>query len=270
MPRTPRRRRLAPLLLVLLMLGIAGAVRAAAPQIDAETELLRLDGGGAALLDLPGAGPARAPWPVLLLLSDLDGGMTRTAAYAARLLANGVAVLVPVNEDAEEAAAPSPPPALRLGRALAAIARDARLDPARVVVLGLGEGARAALLGLDETPVAGLALLYPGCDAALAAAARTAPVPPRILLLHGDADAADPPAACDALAAAFPATAVAHRVLRGASYGWDAFDAVPPGGAAWLTHPAEPGRRTWSRPDPTATLIAADRVLGFVLAAVAR
>jgi len=136
------------------------------------------------------------------------------------------------------------------------------------VVLGLGEGARAALLG----GVAGvpLALLYPGCDAALAAAAAQASAAP-VLLLHGDEDAANDPGDCARLAAAFPQPAtVRHRVLAGASYGWDAYDMVRPGGLTRLQDPAGSARRTWSRPDLTTTVIAADRVLGFVLAAVGR
>ena len=61
-----------------------------------------------------------------------------------------------------------------------------------------------------------------------------------------------------------------HRVLAGASYGWDAYDMVLPGGLARLQDPAGSARRPWSRPDLATTLIAADRVLGFVLAAIGR
>ena len=152
---------------------------------------------------------------------------------------------------------------------MAAIDADPRLDPHRLVVLGLGEGARAALLG--RTAGMPLALLYPGCDAALAAAAATqAPAAP-VLLLHGDEDAANDPGDCARLAAAFPQpAAVRHRVLAGASYGWDAYDMVRPGGLTRLEDPAGGRRRTWSRPDLTTTMIAADRVLGFVLATVGR
>ena len=116
-----------------------------------------------------------------------------------------------------------------------------------------------------------MALLYPGCDAALAQAAAATPASARVLLLHGDADAANQPADCARLAGAFPQpAAVHHRVLAGASYAWDAYDMVRPGGLTRLADPAGSDRRTWSRPDLTTTLIAADRVLGFVLAALGR
>ncbi len=116
-----------------------------------------------------------------------------------------------------------------------------------------------------------LALLYPGCDAALAEAAALAPPTAPVLLLHGDLDAANDPAACARLAGAFPQPSlVRHRVLAGASYGWDAYDLVRPGGLTRLPDPAGGPHRAWSRPDLTTTLIAADRVLGFVLAALAR
>jgi len=85
-----------------------------------------------------------------------------------------------------------------------------------------------------------------------------------VLLLHGDADAANDPAACAALAGAFRAP-VTHRVLAGASHGWDAYALVRPGGATRLPDPAGGAVRAWSRPDVTTTLVAADRVLGFAL-----
>ena len=236
------------------------------PGLDTQVELVRLAPGTSAILTLPPNRPGR-PLAVVLLLPDADAPGPRSAVYGQRLLENGIALLEPDFAGAAPEDAPLPPAATQLALSTAAIAADTRLDPRRLVVLGLGEGARAALLG----GAAGLplALLYPGCDAALATAAAGAAGP--VLLLHGDADAANPPADCDRLAAAFPRPdAVRHRVLAGASYGWDAYDLVRPGGIAQLADPAGGPRRAWSRPDLTTTVIAADRVLGFVLAAVGR
>lgn len=242
------------------------------PGLDTRTELLLLDPVTSATLTLPpGAGTGRA-LAVVMLLPDADGPGARSAIYGQRLLENGVALLEPDFAGAlDDDDRPLPPAATRLALSRAAIAADPRLDPQRLVLLGLGEGARAALLGQAGIP-AGLpmALLYPGCDPALAAAAARAPAAP-VLLLHGDADAANEAAACARLAAAFPRPeAVRHRLLAGASYGWDAYDMVPTGGLTRLPDPAGSPHRTWSRPDLATTMIAADRVLGFVLATVGR
>lgn len=274
--RTASGRILAPLLLFATLLPMPG--RAAEPPermpgLDTRTEVVRLGGASAALLTLPPGRPDR-PLPVVLLLPDAEGAGPRSATYGQRLLENGIALLEPDFAGALPAEdAPLPPAATRLALARAAIAADPRLDPQRLVVLGLGEGARAALLGQAAQPgMAGLplALLYPGCDAALAEAASRVPVAP-VLLLHGDADTANAPDACARLAAAFPRpAAIRHRILAGANYGWDAHGMVRPGGLTQLPDPAGSPRRAWSRPDPTITLIAADRVLGFVLASIGR
>ena len=267
MPRPPARH-LPLVLLALLLPAWAGLAQERMPGLDTRTELVRLDAGSAATLTLPpGDGSGRA-LAVVLLLPDAEGPGPRAALYGQRLLENGIALLEPDFIGSLPDDAPLPTAATRLALAAAAIAADPRLDPQRMVVLGLGEGARAALLGQDGgTP---LALLYPGCDAALATAAARTPAAP-VLLLHGDADPANERAACDRLAAAFPRPGmVRHQVLAGASYAWDAYDMVRPGGLTALPDPAGSGRRSWSRPDLTTTLIAADRVLGFVLSAVGR
>ncbi|TCZ58543.1 dienelactone hydrolase family protein [Roseicella aquatilis] len=257
------------LLAALFLLLPAWASRAdePAPMPEVEVELLRLGEAGTGILSLPPQ-PAGRRMAVAVVLHDLDGSPIRGGAYADRLLAGGVAVLAADFAGGGAESGPDlPHPAVRLQAVLDAVARHARLDPGRVVLLGLGEGARAALLGGAEAPpVAGLALLYPGCDPLLALAA-TASRAPRVLLLHGTADAVNPAAACDRLAAAFPpGCRVSQRRLAGATYGWDAYAGVPPGGAIRLAHPAGGPGRAWSRPDVTATLVAADRVLGFVLA----
>ncbi|MFC7476756.1 hypothetical protein ACFQS7_20480 [Dankookia sp. GCM10030260] len=238
------------------------------PGLDTRTELVRLGTGAAATLTLP-PGAAGRPLGAVVLLPDADGMGPRGAVYGQRLLENGLALLEPDFAGGLGEDTPLPPAAVRLRLALAALAADPRIDPGRVALLGLGEGARAALLGREAAGQAPLALLYPGCDATLAAAAAQATGP--VLLLHGDADPANDPAACGRLAAAFPVpAAVRHSVLAGASYGWDAYNLVLPGGITRLADPAGSGRRAWSRPDVTTTLVAADRVVGFVLAALRR
>jgi dienelactone hydrolase len=270
MPRhiASRGARRALAILALLLPAWAAGAQEQMPGLETRTELVRLGPGTSATLTLPPGGGTGRPLAVVLLLPDQDGMGPRSALYGQRLLENGIALLEPDFVGALGEDAPLPPAATRLALALAAIDADPRLDPQRLVVLGLGEGARAALLGgAAGVP---LALLYPGCDAALAAAAAQASAAP-VLLLHGDEDAANDPGDCARLAAAFPQPAtVRHRVLAGASYGWDAYDMVRPGGLTRLQDPAGSARRTWSRPDLTTTVIAADRVLGFVLAATGR
>ena len=274
MPRqtTSRGTRMACAILSLLLPARLAVAQERMPGLDTRTELVRLAPGTSATLTLP-PGKAGRPLPVVLLLPDQDGMGPRSAVYGQRLLENGIALLEPDFVGALREDAPLPPAATRLALAMAAIDADPRLDPQRLVVLGLGEGARAALLG--RAAGVPLALLYPGCDAALAAAAAEVPKTDTpaapVLLLHGDEDAANDTGDCARLAGAFPRpAAVSHRVLAGASYGWDAYDMVRPGGLTRLQDPAGSNRRTWSRPDLMTTVIAADRVLGFVLAAVGR
>ncbi|TDH58866.1 hypothetical protein E2C06_30290 [Dankookia rubra] len=276
-PNASRRARRAVALLALLLSAWAAGAQERMPGLDTRTELVRLAPGVSGTLTLP-AGRRGRPLAVVLVLPDADGPGPRSAVYGQRLLENGIALLEPDFAGGMADDAPLPPAATRLALAIAAIAADPRLDPHRLVVLGLGEGARAALLGQAAGAGAAgvpLALLYPGCDADLAAAAARMPAARAgagpVLLLHGDEDAANDRGECDRLAAAFPAAAaVHHRVLAGASYGWDAYDMVRPGGVTRLPDPAGSPRRAWSRPDLMTTVIAADRVLGFVLAAVGR
>jgi dienelactone hydrolase len=267
-------RRGARLALLLALLLISNAARAAEPMPDPPggSELLPL-GPAIGILTLPRAAPGTmrrpgAPWPVAILLPDGDGGTAGVIAYGDRLLENGIALLeAPDGAEARTAA--------WLAAGLAAIEGDARLDGRRVAVLGLGAGARAALLALAAqrpamaTPVA-LALLYPGCDATLAEAARGLAAG-RVLLLHGEADPANGTAACEALAAAIPPAARARRrMLAGTGYGWDALGLAPAGAALLLPDPAGQGGRLRAWPDPAATLVAADHLLGFLLAAFGR
>ncbi|RAI57841.1 hypothetical protein DOO78_16470 [Roseicella frigidaeris] len=270
-------RRLAALLALLLVsLPLArGGARAAEPMPEEArpSALLRLGAEHGLLTVPPDRAPDPAPdlppggrWPVAILLPDSDGSERRGTLYGERLLQNGIALLEPLPDEAAEGMA-----ADRLAASLAAIAADPRLDGRRIAVLGLGAGARQALLGLAARPApVALALLYPGCDAALAELARGL-AGLRVLLLHGDADPANDAAACAALAAAFPASArPRHRLLPGTGYGWDALGLAPPGAAVLLPDPAGQARRLRAWPDPDATLIAADQLLGFLLAAFGR
>ena len=264
-------------LLALLLTPLPALAAEPMPDPPGGSEVLPL-GPAFGILTLPRAAPPTGhrsagrrpgePWPVAILLPDADGGTTGVIAYGDRLLENGIALL----ESPEGAEA-------WLAAGLAAIAGDARLDGRRVAVLGLGAGARAALLALAAQPApmaapmaapVALALLYPGCDATLAEAARGLVVG-RVLLLHGEADPANGAAACEALAAAIPPPARARRrMLAGTGYGWDALGLAPPGAALLLPDPAGQGGRLRAWPDPAATLVAADHLLGFLLAAFGR
>jgi dienelactone hydrolase len=103
---------------------------------------------GVGVFDMPEAA-AQSPVPAVLILHDASGVDGRTASYAEQLLGADIAVLE--LREGDTAAA---------GAALAALAADPRINPARLGVLGFGAGARLAL----ELPgTAARALLYPGC-----------------------------------------------------------------------------------------------------------
>jgi dienelactone hydrolase len=250
-------------------IGTASARGEGLPVATATMELVALPGEGASprvlLLSVPLRAAPPSGFPLVLLVPDTGGPGPRTDAYALRLLENGFAVAEPyVDTDVPRGLLP---------HAAEALASDTRLDPARLAAVALGAGARAALQEWAAgAPFVALALLYPGCDAALletvrhaAPAARETPV----LLLHGDVDAANPPMACAALSDALAGTArPTHRVLTGATYAWDATHLVPPGASLRAMHPAAPdGPRVLARPDAGMTLIAADRVIAFLTAA---
>jgi dienelactone hydrolase len=89
-------------------------------------------------------------------------------------------------------------------------------------------------------------MLYPGCAALLDALSVTSPGAPAmrspVLLLHGDADPANPPAACAALANALMETAPVRRVeYAGAGYAWDR-PAFAVEGPALVPRPDRKGR----------------------------
>lgn len=254
-------------------LGLAGSIPPAVaeplPGPAATVEFVRMPESDSSsrflMLSVPLRPPPTGGFPTILLIPDTDGPGPRTDAYAIRLLENGFAVA--------ESYLGSDLPGRFMPEVTETLASDPRLDPVRLAAVALGAGARIALREWAAGgPIAALALLYPGCDAELTEVARHA-VPAAtdtaMLLLHGAADAANPPEACAALAEALAGTARPfHQVLPGATYAWDATHLVAVGAALRAVHPAAPdGPRVLARPDARATLVAIDRVIAFLLGA---
>jgi dienelactone hydrolase len=225
---------------------------AAAPRAPAgPSEAFHGAGGVMGLLHVPPIGAPR--WPAVLIVHDALGLDRRSDRYVAQLTAAGLLVLEvelranPLEGEAE----PLPGEAEAAGlvaRVAAALARDPRVDPARIGALGFGVGARAVALpppaGSGHAPFAARVLLYPGCGgladllrAAPARAPRPAAPPPPVLLLHGEDDPANTPAACEGLAAAL-GPAARRASYRGATYAWD----LPQGGGGPCTAQPWPGR----------------------------
>ena len=123
---------------------------------------------GVGVFDMPEAA-AQSPVPAVLILHDASGADGRAGSYAEQLLGANIAVLE--LREGDTAAA---------GAALAALAADPRINPARLGILGFGAGARLAL----ELPgTAARALLYPGCGS-LAGVRKIAGVAEPAPLLH--------------------------------------------------------------------------------------
>lgn len=230
--------------------------RAAEETPDAEIRPEHFDGPGPATLTLP-ASRRGGPVPAVALLHDSLGPDPRAEPYARQLLGAGIAVL-------EVLADPVAEPELRA--MLRALAADPRVDAARLGVLGFGQGAAAAMSA--ALPVAARVLLYPGCAGLTETAARQAGgwAGAPVLVLHGDADRASPPASCAAAVDALGrAGARVRRVLyRGASYAWDhpGFGAE---GQVLLPAPeGAPGeRRVKAQPWPALTAASAGTVAGY-------
>ncbi len=114
---------------------------------------------------------------------------SRPSLYALRLLVLDIAVLDADFESGRNGECrewigedlPAIAPAQRQALALAALAEVPEIDPDRVAVSGLGQGARAIVTAEGESRPRDVALLYPGCDAALAEAVQGAG-PPALLL----------------------------------------------------------------------------------------
>ncbi|MBR0668673.1 hypothetical protein GXW71_30255 [Roseomonas hellenica] len=218
------------------MSGVAAAIAAAAGATAAHA-----DGGRpepfqpgnpavAGVLSLPSA-PAGERMPAVVILPDALGPDGRADAYVLALNAAGLLVLEVHAEAVTEAAAV----------AVQALARDPRVLPGRIGLLGFGAGGRAALLAGD--PIAARAALYPGCIGLEAELARQeAAIASPVLLLHGDRDAANPRAACAELVSALAIRARAERAeIAGAGYAWDR-PGLGPEGPALLPRPDGAGR----------------------------
>lgn len=198
------------------------------------------DEGEAAILHLP---PDEHPVPpVIIILPDEMQRDLRAERYMEHLLASGFAVLVGQSEP------------VRAGWLVDRARRSPVLDGGRIGLLAFGAGAEAAM-SAGRLP---RALLYPGCG--------SLPAPPDaapLLLLHGDADPANPPLACAATVQAWEdhGAPVQRHVLAGAGYAWDL---EPLSGFRQALLPA-PGlaRRVRVIPDPWVTEQAADLVAQF-------
>lgn len=182
------------------------------------------------------AGVAGGATAAVLIVHDAPGLDGRSGGYVAQLRAAGLLVLeIELAANAPDGLAaplPAPDAAGRLVAAAAAmLAGDPRADPARIGALGFGFGARAVAFA-EGAPFAARLLLYPGC-AGLAARPAAGPV----LILHGEADLANAPAACAGLADRLGAGA-SRVAYAGAGYAWD----LPQSGGSPCTAQPAPDR----------------------------
>lgn len=274
-----RRGRIAGLALALLAALLPGG-RAEHPSLETELRIetrTRLVANSlSGLLSVPLGVAAGRTLPAVAVVTETLGPDGRASLYATRLLSLGIAVLEldfggAGFADSVGGGASPVPVERRLELALAMLREAPEIDPRRVAVIGLGEGGRAVLLARSAAaPPVAMALLYPGCDAGLAASVvgMAAAARPPLLLLHGADDPANEAADCAALAAGLGGAeaGVAHQVLRGATYAWDYLTAPGPGGGrSWLPDPAGAPQRVLVEPDPVLAQIGLDRVLGFLL-----
>lgn len=221
------------------------------------------------LLWLPVNAEAVAPVPAVIAVHDAVGIDPRGWRYAEQLTAAGIAVLhLELYDSSADGAGPAPDgdAAARLAVAAATLAEDPRFGGARLGILAFGAAGEAALRaaaapGLGEH-IAALVLLYPGC-ATLRDAAEAGPRSP-VLLLHGDADPANPLADCAGLAARLARGApVRHIRYAGAGYAWD----LPPSGVeevVTMPWPGSPGRWLPVSHRPAIAEFAAAQVAGFL------
>jgi dienelactone hydrolase len=227
------------------------------------------------LLWLPANVEAVAPIPAVIALHDALGIDPRGWRYAEQLTAAGIAVLHrELYDTSADGAGPSTDDdaaaLARLAAAAAALAEDPRFGGMRLGILAFGAAGGTALRaaaapGLGEH-VAALVLLYPGC-ATLRDAAEAMPRLP-VLLLHGDADPANPLADCAALVARLSRGApVRHIRHAGAGYALD----LPPSGVEevmTMPWPGSPGRWLPVSHRPAIAEFSAAQVAGFLARAL--
>lgn len=244
----------ASLLSFLAPLWLLMAVAAKASDLAPGLEPFRGAGNAAiaGLVSVPPRGP-RDRLPGVIIAHDATGPDWRVEAYVEHLNKAGVLVLEIELESIAVASGRGASPAERaeaLAEAAAELANDRRVDAARLGVLGFGAGGHAALLTLSRPdvpdPFAARAVLYPGCAAASSELHRSGlaikATMSQVLLVHGDADPANPTEDCSRMATLLDAwTPVHHIVLRGAGYAWDR-EPYPGEGPTLLPHPGGRGR----------------------------
>lgn len=201
-------------------------------------------------LTLPGRGTGLRP-PVVVLVHDANGPDPRGDRYVEQLAGAGIAALELLSDGVD-----SP----TLLRAVEALAADPRTAGAGVGVLAFGAG--AAVVAAARGPFAAAALLYPGC-AGLASDGFAAAAGTPLLLMHGEADPANPPAACAAAAAALERDGAAVRRIAyaGAGYAWD-YPAMGTEARSLVPSPGGP-HRVFARPWPALATLSATQVAGF-------
>ena len=180
--------------LTLLGLALSATAGIASPY------LLEGEAGQLAWLHTPPTGH-RAP-PVIIIVPDGQQRNIRHERHVEQLRSSGFAVLVPSGE------------IMALGWLLTAARQSPMIDGDRIGLLSFGTGA-SLMIEFGRLP---LALLYPGCSQ-LSFPLETA----HLLLIHGDADPANPAFACAAMALGWAELGadVTHYVLQGVGYAWD-------------------------------------------------
>jgi dienelactone hydrolase len=229
--------------------------------------------------------PAGPP-ALVVVLHDPLGIDSRGWTYAEQLTAAGITVLhvelLDVSADgytagpaaADLASQDAAQARARLVEVIDTLAEDPRFDGAPIGLLAFGESGAAALHVATDPQrgrrVEALALLYPGCAGLIgpAAAQRSLSRAP-VLLLHGDADPANSPAECGALAEVLAAAGpVRRREFAGAGYAWDR----PPHGPYEMMKLPWPGRPGLLLPVhhwPALTELAAAQVAAFFASSLA-
>ena len=239
----------------------------------------RTDVSALGILWSPDAGDEWGAVGVVIALHEA-GIDHRSWRYGDQITAAGIAVLhLELADISADGSITGPPPddiavaLARLTMALDRLDEDARFAHAPVGLLAFGGAGRAAMLAAADSAlrdrIGALALLYPGC-ATLADSLETAGIRPHapVLLLNGDADPANSPAACSSLADRLARSAsVRHIQYAGAGYAWD----LPPYGeqeTLKLPWPHRPGAVIAANFWQEAAELSATQVASFFAAAL--